>query len=186
MKFIHIQKINNFLKEEEKDKLRVCIQLILIIIGLLNISCAGALKENLAIIIGIATINIAIISLIRNIIKKEYKSIYKYKIPENIVNIILGIMMLLNQNNAIAFIAIAWGIYGLRKGIIGINIAIFKKQKNKKCIFKLIHAIIETILSLLLLFDPFEKVEEHIILLGFEMIIRAVKIGSYNEKLNEE
>ena len=35
---------------------------------------------------------------------------------------------------------------------------------------------------MLLVFDPFEKVEKHIILLGFEMIIRALKLTFYSDK----
>ena len=60
------------------------------------------------------------------------------------------------------------------------------KLNNKKFIGKFIHAIIETSLSILLVFNPFEKVEEHIIILGIEMIIIALKVAFYNEKENEQ
>lgn len=186
MSKINIQQIKKYCKdnieENKKDKLRFAIQIILIIVGLLNIICAGFLKEKLSIIIGVTTIAISIINLIRNINKKEYKTLDIIKLPEIIVTIILGIMMLLKQKNAISFIAIVWGISGLRKGIKGFNIAIFNKLNNKKFVARLIHASIETILSILLVFDPFEKVEEHIILLGIEMIIIALMIAFYNDK----
>ena len=41
-------------------------------------------------------------------------------------------------------------------------------------------------LSILLVFDPFEKVEEHLVILGFEMIIIALKVAFYDEKEYEE
>ena len=170
------------MEENKKDKLRFAIQIILIIVGMVNIICAGFLKEKLSIITGITTITISIINLIRNIKKKEYKTLDTIKIPENIVTIILGIMMLLKQKDAISFIAIVWGISGLRKGIKGFNVAIFNKLNNKKFVKELIHASIETILSMLLVFDPFEKVEEHIIILGIEMVISALKITFYKDK----
>lgn len=186
MNEINIQPIKKYCKENieknKKDKLRFVIQIILIVVGIINIVCAGFLREKLSIITGITTINISIIKLVRNIRKKEYKTLDTFKIPENIVAIILGIMMVLKQENAISFIAIVWGISGLRKGVEGFNVAIFNKLNNKKFVAELIHATTETVLSMLLVFDPFEKVEEHIILLGFEMIISALKIAFYSDE----
>ncbi len=185
-----IKKIKDYCKENieenKKDKLKFIIQIILIIVGLVHIIFASYLKEKLAIITGITTINISIINLIRNIKNKEYKTLETMKIPENIVVMILGIMTLFKHDNAISFIAIVWGISGLSKGIKEFNVAIFNKLNNKKFIGKFIHAIIETSLSILLVFNPFEKVEEHIIILGIEMIIIALKVAFYNEKENEQ
>lgn len=185
-----IKKIKDYCKENieenKKDKLKFIIQIILIIVGLVHIIFASYLKEKLAIITGITTINISIINLIRNIKDKEYKTLETMKIPENIVVMILGIMTLFKHDNAISFIAIVWGISGLSKGIKELNVATFNKLNNKKFIGKFIHAIIETSLSILLVFNPFEKVEEHIIILGIEMIIIALKVAFYNEKENEQ
>ena len=129
---------------------------------------------------------ISIINLIRNIKNKEYKTLETMKIPENIVALLLGIMTLFKGQNAISFIAIIWGITGLRKGVKGFNIALYNKVNNKQYIGKLVYAIIETALSILLVFDPFEKVEEHLVILGFEMIIIALKVAFYDEKEYEE
>ena len=185
-----IKKMKDYCKENieenKKDKLKFIIKIILIIVGLVHIIFASYLKEKLAIITGITTINISIINLIRNIKNKEYKTLETMKIPENIVVMILGIMTLFKHDNAISFIAIVWGISGLSKGIKEFNVAIFNKLNNKKFIGKFIHAIIETSLSILLVFNPFEKVEEHIIILGIEMIIIALKVAFYNEKENEQ
>lgn len=190
MNEINIQRNKQYCKENieenKKDKLRFTIQIILIIVGLVNIIGASFLKEKLSIVTGITTIIISIINLIRNTRKKTYKTLDTIKIPENIVTIILGIMMLLKQENAISFIAIVWGISGLRKGIEEFNVVIFNKMNNKQFVAELIHASIETILSILLVFDPFEKVEEHIIFLGIEMVISALKIAFYTDEKYEE
>lgn len=186
----NIKKIREYCKENidenKKDKLKFSIQIILIVAGLIHIIFAGYLKEKLSIITGITTINISIINVIKNIKNKEYKTLETMKIPENIVVLILGIMTLFKKNNAISFIAIVWGISGLRKGIKGLNVAIFNKANNKRFVGELIHAIIEISLSILLVFDPFEKVEEHIIILGIEMIIMSLKVAFYNEEENEQ
>lgn len=186
----NIKKIREYCKENieenKKDKLKFSIQIILIVVGLIHIIFADYLKEKLTIITGITTINISLINLIRNIKKKEYKTLDTMKIPENIAALLLGIMTLFKGQNAISFIAIIWGITGLRKGVKGFNIALYNKVNNKQYIGKLVYAIIETALSILLVFDPFEKVEEHLVILGFEMIIISLKVAFYDEKEYEE
>ena len=186
----NIKKIREYCKENieenKKDKLKFSIQIILIVVGLIHIIFADYLKEKLTIITGITTINISLINLIRNIKKQEYKTLDTMKIPENIVALLLGIMTLFKGQNAISFIAIIWGITGLRNGVKGFNIALYNKVNNKQYIGKLVYAIIETALSILLVFDPFEKVEEHLVILGFEMIIIALKVAFYDEKEYEE
>ena len=186
----NIKKIREYCKENieenKKDKLKFSIQIILIVVGMIHIIFADYLKEKLTIITGITTINISLINLIRNIKKKEYKTLDTMKIPENIVALLLGIMTLFKGQNAISFIAIIWGITGLRKGVKVFNIALYNKVNNKQYIGKLVYAIIETALSILLVFDPFEKVEEHLVILGFEMIIIALKVAFYDEKEYEE
>ena len=186
----NIKKIREYCKENieenKKDKLKFSLQIILIVVGMIHIIFADYLKEKLTIITGITTINISLINLIRNIKKKEYKTLDTMKIPENIAALLLGIMTLFKGQNAISFIAIIWGITGLRKGVKGFNIALYNKVNNKQYIGKLVYAIIETALSILLVFDPFEKVEEHLVILGFEMIIIALKVAFYDEKEYEE
>ena len=75
MNEVNIQKIKKYFKENieenKKDRLKFAIQIILIIVGLINIVFAAFLKEKLSIITGITTISIAIIKLIGNINKKE-------------------------------------------------------------------------------------------------------------------
>ena len=113
-----IKKIREYCKENieenKKDKLKFFLQIILIVTGLIHIIFASYLKEKLSIITGITTINIALINTIRNIKNKEYKTLETMKIPENIVVMILGIMTLLKKNDSISFIAIIWGISGIR------------------------------------------------------------------------
>ena len=130
----NIKKIREYCKENieenKKDKLKFSIQIILIVVGMIHIIFADYLKEKLTIITGITTINISLINLIRNIKKKEYKTLDTMKIPENIVALLLGIMTLFKGQNAISFIAIIWGITGLRKGVKGFNIALYNKVNN--------------------------------------------------------
>lgn len=182
------QKIKNHNYNKDKDKgiserilSKIINPIIFIIVGLMNIIFANKLTKILPTISGIMLIATSIISLVHNIMKKEYKTLDTMKIPENVVSIILGISIVLKRDNAISFIAIVWGISGLRKGTKELNIAIYNKVHKNKFILELLHAIFELVISILLIYNPFEKIEEHLILLGIEMIISSTKY-MFNDK----
>ena len=162
-----------------KDKKKLVIEKInavmFVLIGLVNIICASKLTNILPLIIGSAMILAALIALIYNITKKEYKTLDTMKIPKNAVSIILGISILFKGNNAIPFISIIWGISGLKKGTKGLDVALYNKVQGKKFFWELIHAIFELVLSILLIYNPFEKITEHLVLLGVEMVINSLK-----------
>lgn len=159
----------------KKDRIDIARQIILVIVGVTNILFSNILREELPYIIGITGIIISVLALIKNIRKKEYKTLDTMKIPMNVVGIILGIMILLNGENAVPFIAIVMGISGLQKGTKLLNIAIYNKVHNKRFILELLYSISEIILSILLIFNPFEKLEEHLILIGINMVISSLK-----------
>lgn len=167
----------NNIENNSRDRVRAIIQIIFMVTGLINITCANVLTKKLPFIIGLVTMITSIISLMKNIKEKEYKTLDTMKIPTNIVTIIISSIILFEQQNAIPFIAMVWGLSGLRKGIKGLNVAIFNKTHNKKFLLEFFHATIETTLSILLIFNPFEKIEEHLILLGIEMIISSLRIA---------
>ena len=141
--------------------------------------------NEIPIIIGTIIIIMSVISIIISIMKKEYKTLETNILASGIVSFLLGIMVLINNQNSIPFIAIVWGILGLKKGVKGLNIALYNKANKKKYIIELIHSIIETILSILLIFNPFEKFEEHLIILGIEMIVSSLKIVFKDKKYVE-
>ncbi len=180
-------------KEQEqsknKDKKKILIEklntLILILIGFLNIVYANKLTSILPIIIGTMMILTSGITLIYNIWQKEYQSLETMKIPENIVTIILGISILFKGNNAIPFISIIWGISGLRKGTKGLDVALYNKVHKNKFLGELLHAIFEIVISILLIYNPFEKITEHLVLLGIEMIINSIKFIFKDETYKE-
>ena len=175
--------------DDNKISKRILIEIInpiiFIIVGLMNIIYANKLTEILPMISGIMIIVTSGMALIYNITKKEYKTLDTMRIPKNVVSIILGISIVFNKNNAIPFIAIVWGISGLRKGTKELNIAIYNKVHKNKFILELLHAIFELVISILLIYNPFEKIEEHLVLLGIEMIISSIKYVFKDKKYKD-
>lgn len=178
----HLSKQN--ITDEKKDKIEIIRQIIFFIVGIMNIIFASLLREKLPMIIGFASIITGTISFIKNMIKKEYETLETMKIPRDIVISILGIIILLKKENAIPFIAIAWGILGLLRGSKELNVAVYNKVHKKTFLLELVHSVLELVFSMLLIFDPFEKIEEHLVLLGIEMVIGSLKI-CFKDKLYE-
>lgn len=173
-------------KKDKRDKIINTIKpTIFIIIGIMNIIYASTLKTILPTILGFATIITSSISLINNIIEKEYKTLDTMKIPSNAVYIIVGLTILFKGENAIPFIAIVWGMSGLRKGTKELNVAIYNKVHKNRFLGELIHSIFELTISILLIYNPFTKLEEHLILLGIEMIIGSSKVLFKDKNYND-
>ena len=162
-------------KDKKKKIIEILNAVIFVLIGLITIIYAYKLTNILPTIIGCTMILTSGITLIYNISQKEYKSLETMKIPQNIVSIILGISILFKGNNAIPFISIIWGISGLKKGTKGLEVAFYNKIHNNKFVWELLHALFEITISILLIYNPFEKITEHLVLLGIEMVIHSIK-----------
>lgn len=111
--------------------------------------------------------------LVNGIHDKTYEVKGDRSIPTAVVGLALGVMVLVREQNSIPFIAIAWGISGLGGGITELDHALYGILHKEPCKIKLIHGLLETVLALLLIFDPYEKIGEHIVILGLEMLVQA-------------
>lgn len=159
-----------------KDKFENIRQIIFIIIGIINIIFANRLRQKLPIIIGTISVVISITSLIRNIKQKEYMKIGNMKISRNLIALILGIIILLKKDNAIPLITIIWGITELQRGCRGLNKIAYNKAHKKSFILELIHSLFQIVIAILLILNPFEHLDEHLRLLGIEMVISSFKL----------
>ncbi len=168
-------------KADKNTRIALLNALIFVIIGLINIICSSRLTNILPMIIGSAMILTSGIALVFNILQKEYKSLDTMESSKNIVSIILGISILFQGSNAIPFIAIIWGISGLRKGTKGLEVVLYNKIHKNKYLLELLHALFELTISILLIYDPFEKIREHLVLLGIEMVANSLKFLSKDE-----
>ena len=162
-------------KDTKKVRIEMFNAIIFVLIGFINIIYANKLTNILPTIIGSMMVLTSGIILIYYITQKEYKTLDTMKIPQKVVSIILGISILFKGDNAIPFIAIIWGISGLKKATKGLDVAFYNRGHKNKFLGELLHALFELIISILLIYNPFEKIEEHLVLLGIEMITNSIK-----------
>lgn len=84
---------------------------------------------------------------------------------------IMGIAFLLKGSSSLEVLGITWAFIGIRKASKSLNAAIRQFFcKNNNCVIPMIEFFVRITLALLLLFNPIEKISNHVIILGLEII----------------
>lgn len=88
----------------------------------------------------------------------------------NTILFVMGLAFLLSQEKSLYLMGITWGLMGLEK--VSHHLTHFLEARSqKRPSFKiLVFTLLELCLALALLFEPFEKITFHILLLGIEII----------------
>lgn len=143
--------------------------------GLFCIFYSSKIESILPFLIGIMLILIGLLRSVRGLRNRNHPY-FDYSIfSKAIILVILGIFVILNKNNSISFIAVIWGIIGLNNASESLEIFFLKKKQKKTTLLRLFFGFFELFLSITLIFHPFEKIEFHIVLLGMQLIIDAIK-----------
>lgn len=114
------------------------------------------------------------IRCIEGIMDKDYASLEKTKMEKSFILIAIGIGVLIKRSDALFIIGMFWGLNGLVKASGYLNIALYNLYHREKWLLISVKAVAEFGLSLLLVFDPFGKIQHHIFILGLELILDGV------------
>ena len=152
--------------------------ILLLTIGTILIIFHENISHILPYIIGVNTILISTSFIKDFIIEKNFDEKNTKKLASGIIMFIVGIIIIIQNQDSINLIAISWGIFGLKKGIDELSEAIYNHIQKKKFIITLIHSIIEISLAIILIYNPFEKLSEHIIILGIEYVMLSLQFLS--------
>ena len=85
-----------------------------------------------------------------------------------------GIGIIIRQSDSLFIVGVFWGLEGLNKATNYLNEGLYYFTRKEKFIFPMSKAIIEFVLSSILIFDPFSKIAEHIVILGLELVLEGV------------
>ena len=97
-------------------------------------------------------------------------------IGPDIILAVMGVAFLCAGSEAVGLMGVVWGIIGLRKAAGTIDQALRRMYRHQPALLLAVEAAIRIVLALALLFDPFEKVSSHIVLLGLELVLTNVKL----------
>ncbi|MDO5516161.1 MAG: hypothetical protein Q4F66_01325 [Clostridium sp.] len=125
-------------------------------------------------ICAIAMMSIGVTRFISGLKNKDYLSLEQVDMEKSIVIFIVGIGVMIRQENALFIVGVFWGLHGLLKASNYLNEALYYMSIKEKFLVSLFKAVIELILSIILIFDPFSSIEHHIVILGVEIIMDTI------------
>ena len=145
--------------------------ILIIVNGILCLTFSEHILSLLPTLCGTILLIKGLIQFIEGIKNKDYAHLEQMDLEKSIISIAVGIGILFRQNEALFIVGMFWGLSGLIKSASSFNIVLYNIYNKKKFITLLIEAIVEFILSLILIFDPFGSVGHHIVILGLELIL---------------
>lgn len=151
------------------------------VVGVLCISITEKITEALPYIVGGMMVIIGFVRFIVALYRKEYRHVKTNHTATSLIVTALGIMIIIqhflpDNETAITFISIVWGILGLFEGAHAFNHAFKRIANSERCIYYLIKGLIEIVVAFMLLYDPgnHDTHHFHIIVFGAQLIFDAI------------
>ena len=143
--------------------------------GILSIAVPELSVSIIGVCIGIAMILFGIVKLIGYFSKDLFRLAFQFDLEFGILMIILGVIVLFNPKNLMAFICVALGISILLDGLFKIRIAIDAKQFGIKSWWLILAlAIVTGVIGVFLIYDSVIGVRTLSVLLGITLFSEGV------------
>lgn len=152
-----------------------------LIVGVLCVAITNKITEILPYLVGGMMVLIGFSRFLLALATHEYRHIKTNVTAMSLIILALGIMIIIQQiqpenESAITFISIVWGILGLMEGAHALNHAFERISNSERCIYFLIRGIVELVVAFMLLYDPgnHETHHFHIIVFGLNLIMDSI------------
>lgn len=157
------------------------IAVIYLAVGVLCVAITNKITEILPYIVGGMMAIIGISRFLVALITHEYRHTKTNVTAMSLIVTALGVMIIIQHlqpenESAITFISIVWGILGLLEGAHALNHAFERISNSERCIYFLIRGIVELVVAFMLLYDPgnHETHHFHIIVFGLNLILDSI------------
>ncbi|MGN0823921.1 MAG: HdeD family acid-resistance protein [Candidatus Coproplasma sp.] len=148
--------------------------LVYIVLGAVCAAIPHSIESILPYIVGGIMGVFAIVRFIFAMIDKEYEHTHSNKTASSIIMLGVSIMIVIEHEWAHSFIPTVWGVWGLFEGAHAFNHAFARIAKHRRYFFYLVKGIIEIVVAFLLLYEPNQYGELHIIVFGVSLIFDGV------------
>ncbi len=143
--------------------------------GVLFIAMSEISAKIIGICIGISMILFGIVRLIGYFSKDLYRLAFQFDLEFGILMMILGVIVLFNPENLMAFICVAIGISILLDGLFKIRIALDSKQFGIKSWWLILAlAIVTGVIGVFLIFDSVTGSELMAVILGLTLLSEGI------------
>ena len=160
-----------------RQKIRFNKMMIYFILGIIVIIFRDELKKYLYLVVGIPMLILAIEGLTYELFTKSYLRKHNH-LGQEILSFILALIIILFLDNDLNLICIIWGIIAILSSTKEFSETIYDLALKRSflLILKLFEAILQTIFAIMLMIEPEEHIDFHLILLGIEMELEASRI----------
>lgn len=176
----NVSRVTQFTKLPENAVI-YAFAIIYFVVGVLCVAITQRIIDVLPYIVGGMMIVIGFTRFIIALKNREYRHLKTNHTATSLIVTALGIMIIIQHfqpenDSAITFISIVWGILGLFEGAHAFNHAFKRIANSERCVYFLIKGLIEVVVAFLLLYDPgnHEAHYLHIIVFGLNLIFDAV------------
>ena len=144
-------------------------------IGVICILFSDKVTFLLPYLLGSAMVLVGVLMVASYFQEKKFLEKQSDELAYSIMIFIMGIAFLLKGTNSLEALGITWAIIGIRKASKSLNGAIRQFFYRKKhFVVLMVEFLIRISLALLLLFNPLEKLSNHVIILGLELIAISI------------
>ena len=169
----NVRKVSTYIKLPEKVA-KYILAVLYLAVGVLCAAIPERIEVALPYIGGGAMAAVAITQFIFAIVKKEYRDTHTNKTAGSLVVLGLSVMIIIEHQWAHTFIPIVWGVIGLFEGAHAFNHAISRISRGMRSAYYIIKGIIEVVVAFLLLYEPEQYGELHIIVFGVSLMIDGI------------
>ncbi len=150
-------------------------------VGVLCIAMTDKITELLPYIVGGMMVVIGFVRFVVALCQHEYRQTKTNRTATSLIVTALGAMIIVQHfmpenDSAITFISIVWGILGLFEGAHAFNHAFKRIANSERCVYYLIKGLIEVVVAFMLLYDPgnHDTHRFHIIVFGCNLLFDAI------------
>lgn len=154
-------------------------RILLPVVGILCMIMPGTIARWLPTILGSIMLLTSVTDTVFVVKEKRYLVTYGNR-ASALILFIMGICFLLGQESTVPLMGITWGLLGLQEANEEIENILARRSRKEKHLLLSVSAGLKIILSLALLFEPIEKFNFHIFLLGLEILAVTVKEKNVN------
>ncbi len=147
-----------------------------LVAGILCIVLTDTVQYVLPYIVGGAMCIYGIGRFIIALVNKEYRTVKTNQTATSLIIFALGVMILIENDWALEFISIIWGVLGLFEAAHALNHAFSKISAAESCISHIIKALVEGVLAFMLLYEPSHHISLHIMVFGINLMIDAISM----------
>lgn len=156
-------------------KMLIIRSIVFLMVGAFIIIFNSKTINYLSLLIGIFMIITSLVDAFVHLLTKDYKE-KSYTLYTPFVIFILALLILFTSKNDIVFICLIWGVIAILQAGRTINECVYNFFNNKKYIISLLESIISMVLAIMLIINPLEHVQMHLIILGLEIALSGLRI----------